>query len=386
MRILLASYFYPPSIGGLERQSHLLARGLVQRGHSVHVLSARLAGFPQHELLDGVTVERLPAGRGSRWQKMATFLGALLVAAIRHRQDVDVVQVQQVLYPAAAIAAISPLLGKPIVVRNSGSGRFGGVQLMRRMPLGTLALWLIGARATCISLNDEMTYEMRAAGLTRTVQIPNGVDVPALKSAAERNAIRARIGFKGHVILWVGRFDPEKGVDVLIRAWQRAALEQATLVLVGNGVERSALEALTAEHEASARTIVFRGFVDHVEDFYWVADLFVLPSRSEGLSNALLEAMAHGLAVVATNVGGNVQVIPHSALGKLVSPNDPTALSLAIRDLLEQPDERARLGATARDHVLQHYSVEAMILEYERLYKHLARATVNRVASNSAAG
>src|SRR5206468_3330067 len=122
MRLLLASYFYPPSIGGVERQSHLLARELVRRGHEVTAVSARLPGFAQQENLDGVRVERVSPGSGSRYRRMATFIAGMAIAAGRHRRQVDLIQVQQALYPAAAMALAAGVLGKPLVVSNRGSG------------------------------------------------------------------------------------------------------------------------------------------------------------------------------------------------------------------------------------------------------------------------
>src|SRR5687767_4321863 len=103
-RLLLATYAYPPSVGGVERHSQSLARALVRRGHRVHVVTAQVEGAPARERDDvGVEIERVAAGTGSRYRRMATYVAAMTAAAVRARREIDVIHVQQALYPAAAM-------------------------------------------------------------------------------------------------------------------------------------------------------------------------------------------------------------------------------------------------------------------------------------------
>jgi glycosyltransferase involved in cell wall biosynthesis len=371
VRLLLASYYYPPSIGGVERQSHLLARGLAKRGHAVRVVSARLDGFSATEDLDGVKVWRVSPGRGTRWQKMATYLIGMLVATIRMRSWAEVIQVQQALYPAAATALLAPLLRRPLVVRNSGSGEFGSVQLMRRMPLGAACLGVVARVATGVSLNNEMTREMRQAGFRRLIQIPNGVQPAAEVTPRVREEARRSLGIEGQLVLYVGRLEAEKGVDLLVRAWQLVEDPGATLVIVGDGVDRENLMRL-ASASATHSAIRFAGASANVQGYLQSADLFVLPSRSEGISNALLEAMASGVPVVATDVGGNREVVLDARLGTLVAAMDADALGRAIGQVLRSPELRKAQSVAARAHVAAHYSVERMIELYEQLYQNIS--------------
>ncbi len=312
MRILLSSYYYPPSVGGLERQSHLLARALVARGHSVHVLAARLPGFAAAETLDGVTVERLPTGAGSRWSKMGTYLTALSAAIVGARRRFDLLQVQQALYPAATAAALQPLTRLPLVVRNAGSGVAGAVQLMQSLPFGAFALRQIAKHATTISLTDHMTDELRRAGFTRIEKITNGTVVPAELAEGERDELRRQLQLVGtRTALYVGRLEiGEKDLELLLRAFQRLAGDDLRLLIVGDGGDRRMLEA----QAASDTRIRFCGAMPNPARYLQAADAFVLPSRSEGVSNALLEAMSYGLPAIATNVGGNREVIADTSL------------------------------------------------------------------------
>ncbi len=358
-RILLSTYAYPPSVGGVERQSQRLAHALVERGHAVEVVTAEHPDAPVHELDHGVEITRVSAGIGSRWRRMATYVSSVAAHVIRRRDQIDLVHIQQALYPAAAITPLARALGNPVVVRNSGSGTHGAVQLMSRLPGGRAALAVIGRLATTVSLSDEMTREMRDAGFQRVVQIPNGVEPPRV---VDRAAARDALGIpaRARVVLVVGRLDREKGTRLLARAWPLVAAPDALLVVAGDGPERELLTTFA--------NVRLPGFVADLAPYYAAADLFVLPSESEGISNALLEAMAAGLPVIATKVGGNAAVISDPSFGVLTPANDASSLAREISALLGDNDRALLLGRSAKQHVAEFWSFQAMVDAYERLY------------------
>lgn len=369
VRLAMVSYYYPPSIGGVERQTELWARELATRGHRVHVICAQQGGAPAHELQGSVEVERVAAGRGSRWRKMMTFLSATLAVLQRERRHLELVHVQQALYPAAAVSAFCRLWGLPCVVCNHGSGAFGAVQTMERLPLGPLGLRLISAFSTTVALSDEMVEELRAAGFHRVERIPNGIEIGPARQPAERAEARSRLGGAGALVLYVGRFDQEKGVDRLIEAW-RQARPAARLWLVGDGPQRATLEASAQADPFCRETVRFWGPRQDVATFLTAADLFVLPSRSEGMSVALMEAMAAGLPVVATAVGGNREVLCRPELGWLV-PEGSDRLGATIVAVLADEEEAKRRGEAARRHAETQFSVARVIDQYEALYHRL---------------
>jgi L-malate glycosyltransferase len=290
---------------------------------------------------------------------MATYLRSVTTAVIRLRDRIDLVQVQQALYPAAALTPVARALGKPVIVRNSGSGVHGAVQLMSRLPLGRQGLAVIGRLATTVSLSGEMTEEMTGAGFRRVIEIPNGVAIPR---ALDRSVARQALGLAAEaaIVLFAGRLDREKGTELLARAWPLVEAPDALLVVAGDGPERELLA-----HLPRARLV---GLVDNLDAYYAAADVFVLPSESEGISNALLEAMAAGLPAVATNVGGNRAVISSSELGLLTPPGDAGALASTVTGMLRDPARATELGRSGREHVATFWSFKAMVDAYERLY------------------
>src|SRR5262249_8877975 len=150
------------------------------------------------------------------------------------------------------------------------------------------------------------------------------------------------------VLLSIGRFSREKGhADLLQALGSLRSLPQAwKLVLVGIGPERDALGRLAASLEISER-VVFAGFHPDVARFYAIADLFALPSHSEGSSNVWLEAMMAGVPIVATSAGGNSEILAHEKTALLVPTEDAPALAAAVARLLTQPDLAARLAEAA---------------------------------------
>ncbi|MBI4346373.1 MAG: glycosyltransferase family 4 protein, partial [Elusimicrobia bacterium] len=361
-RVLLVSYLYPPSIGGVERQSHLLARALVERGHSVRVVTSRIpASSPARERLHGVEIIRVPRGTGGRLRRTVTFLAAAALASIPWARWADVVQVQQALFPAATTALIARALGRPVVVRNSSSGPYGAVQLMRRLPLGRAALAIVARSSTLVALNADMVEELRLVGPARVVRIASGVEAAPEVTDAERSGLRAELGVPGGLVLYLGRLDEEKGVATLIRAWGLSAAERTELLVVGDGPSQAELVSLAARIGPRSRSIRFVGPTHEPGRYVRAADVLVLPSRSEGIANAGLEAMASGVPVVATDIGGNRELIAGPGLGTLVVPDDPRALARAIDDALLEPAAARARARAAREHVRAHHAIEGMV-------------------------
>ncbi len=202
--------------------------------------------------------------------------------------------------------------------------------------------------------------------------LPNGVDVGHFAPAADRADMRRRLGLPPDrpIVLSVGNLKPIKGHDVLLEA-VAGIPDRATLIFVGHDYLGGSLQRF-ASTRLPDHDIRFVGRQDDVLSWYQAADLFVLPSHNEGLSNALLEAMACGLPVVATDVGGNRDVLEHARTGLLVPPNDPGRLAEAIAEMLADKSRRAVMGEAARRHVEQQFNITRTRAEYERRYEALA--------------
>jgi glycosyltransferase involved in cell wall biosynthesis len=173
--------------------------------------------------------------------------------------------------------------------------------------------------------------------------------------------------FDGPVVGSLGRLDRQKGYDVLLRAL--AELPDARLVIVGEGDQRGALERLAAELGIGER-VRFEGWHEEPRPYLTMFDVFVLPSRFEGFPLSIVEAMLARLPVVATAVGSVPEAVADQSTGRLIPPENPAALAAALRELLDDPERRARMGARGRQRALV-FTPAAMARAYERLYEEI---------------
>jgi glycosyltransferase involved in cell wall biosynthesis len=211
---------------------------------------------------------------------------------------------------------------------------------------------------------------------SRIAVVPNSIDPFDTVPLPAIDALRNELGIapSGRVLLSVGRFSAEKGHADLIPAMQRlkTLLPGVALkhVLVGDGIERNNIERAAAA-AGVLEHIVFAGHRRDVHPFYAMADIFVLPSHSEGSPNVLLEAMAAGLPSVATAVGGVPETVQDRRTALVVPPREPERLARAIAELVERPDLARTLAAAASADVIQRFSPEAyqrsIVSVYERL-------------------
>jgi glycosyltransferase involved in cell wall biosynthesis len=205
--------------------------------------------------------------------------------------------------------------------------------------------------------------------------IPLPEPIPPADRSQRRRAARAALGLPGDgaLLIAVGSLFPVKDHDNLLRAF--AGLAGARLAIAGEGGEESRLRRLAAELGVGPR-VHFLGLRDDVERVLLASDVFVLTSRSEALPLAVLEAMAMGLPVVSTRVGGVPEVVTDGETGVLVPPANPAALAEALRGLLAAPERAASLARAAEARVRAEFSIAHMVERYLTLYAELSRGRI----------
>lgn len=207
--------------------------------------------------------------------------------------------------------------------------------------------------------------------------VNNGRDLRAYADASIDPSKRENLGLPSDapVVGTVGRLMERKGHHELIECWPNVldAHPDAELVLVGDGPEREAL-AGRAERNGVRESVRFLGTRDDVPELLDRMDVFAFPSHYEGLPGALLEAMAAGLPIVATPVDGNAELLREDVDGIFVPPNRPDELGDAIRALLEDEESATELAANASERAHQEFTLDAMVSDFEDLYRTLADA------------
>jgi L-malate glycosyltransferase len=349
--------------GGTEGQFVELARGLAGGAWDVRVSCVRAEG-PLRARLEAEGVRASSCGpRSFKSPRLA-------VAVLNLARDLRAQRIRLVhsfgFYSNILGVPAARLAGVPVVIASQRE--LGDVRSPLERRVHHIALRL----ADCVLVNSEAVAErvrlQRATKPGRVVVIPNGVDLTRfspLPASVPRPARPLTIG-----TLAVLR--PEKGLTHLLQAAAlvRRSRPRARFVIWGEGPLRPELERLIRQLELGG-TVELRGSTAEPEVALRELDVFVLPSLSEACSNSLLQAMATGLAVVATRTGGTPAVVTDEETGLLVAPGDPAGLMRAIMRLAEEPGLADRLGAHAREMVCTRFGSDRMLDRVQALYQQL---------------
>ena len=372
--VLIVSGIWPPDVGGPASHAPEVAEFLRSRGHEVEVLTTAPAPpapepYPVHWVS-----RRLPAPLRYTW-------GAVLCARAARRADV--------VYSTGMIGRtrVGALVGRaPRVIKLTGDPayeravRYGltklpldGFQRTRGLRAAALKavrdVLMSGAkRYVCPSESlREIASRWHLVDPTRIVVLPNPVSVPP---AGDRKELRRRHGFTGPTLVFAGRLAPQKSLEIALQALREC--KGVELVLAGDGPERPALEALARELGLEGCTR-FLGAQprETVFELLTAADAVLLSSSWENFPHAVVEGLASGTPVIATDVGGVGEVLTDGVNGLLVPLQDPPALAAAIRRFFADEELRERLRAAAQSSIAD-YAPERIYGRIEELLKEAA--------------
>ena len=352
--------------GGLERVVLDLVATQREAGHDCHVICLFEPGSLAGELrAHGVSVDA--CGKRSGLD-----LRALRQARRRMReQHTDVLHTHNSVAHYHAVAASLGLPRRCIVNTRHGMG--AGSKTARREMLYRWALFDTDAVVTVCEAARRDTQARGIVPARKSVVVRNGIRLDAFRvanrPAHDRLCGQLGLSTRTRLIGCVGRLNRAKDHASLLHAFQRVCQRDAdcALVLVGEGECRNALTALAAELGIVDRVRLL-GDRGDVVDLLQGLDLFVLSSVSEGYSIALLEACATALPIVATDVGGNAEIVRDGVNGRLVAARDSDALAAALSQMLEAPEHAASMGQAGHRWVLEHGSLQAMAAQYEAIY------------------
>ncbi|WP_201361942.1 glycosyltransferase family 4 protein [Dictyobacter formicarum] len=414
-RICIAITTFYPYVGGAETQTLAQCQRLVESGYQTQVITFRHKHiWPLTDTLKGVPVRRIAGsllGKRDRLprivQRLLYFLAMFIMARTiwRERNNFDVLQVCQFSLLVLPLSIVCYFAKKPmtIIVISAGAEKPTKTNESAKLLAGSLDPTLPWLQVDGKTWIDGDLYGLQAAGrgavnLTRsllkrihavvivlskrserylkdngfddldTQLIPNGVDTarfhpdPQIPVTAER----------ARTVVCVSKARWEKGLDVLLQAWHLVHAQQpeARLVIVGSGPVLPQLEQLAAALGIT-ESVKFAGLQSDVPGQLQRGLIGILPSRWEGMPNALLEAMGSGLACIATRVSGSEDVIEHGVNGLLVESEDYTAMSQALLTLLQDPQLAQQYGAAASALIQRSYTLEHVLSLYTSIYQRL---------------
>lgn len=368
--MMIVSLFHP-HLGGAEQQALMLAEQLIKRGMKVSVLTRTFKGLPSFEVIRGVPVyRRIRTLSRGKWFGLS-YMVSTLWFLFRNRNSYDIIHCHLLGFHSAVAVLLKWLFGKKTISLVGATGPVSDFLQMKNIFMGNFFLRMIARSDRLILLCSKSREEALAEGFfpAQLVYIPNGVDTACFKPDPD-------IGKRGNTITFIGRLDYLKGVDILLQAFSRliSAGIPARLDILGDGPERNNLEIMSQQLGIND-AVTFHGAVHGVAPYLQCSALFVLPSLSEGMPNVVLEAMACGLPVVATRVGGIVDIIEDGANGLLVDAQRPDQLYEAMQRLFTDRQLADRLARQALKTIEQQFSLDTIVNRYSALYQALMKSS-----------
>ena len=360
MRVLTATHYWLPHVGGVEFEAREQSRRLVERGHEVTAISSRIGddralsyddGFPVHKVAATNVLEeriRLP---------YPLFSPALFRLASRLARDVDVVLAHTHTFMSTIAAAhAARAQNKPFVLNQNNpyiEYKFP-LNIVQRTADATIGRYTVGSADRLLAISDFTAQYVRRLAPRRDVTVMHlGTDVDRFSpvDATERAAIRRRLDLPvdAFIALTVRRLFFRNGLDTLIEAASRVrGLAGMHVVIGGTGPEGAEIKARIARDGLTNVHLV--GYIPELDlpDYYRAADVFILPTRTaEGFGLVLMEAAASGVPSIATDSGAPREVVDDGVTGMLVPPGAPDALAAAITKLHRSPELLAEMGRAA---------------------------------------
>lgn len=374
MKLLLINNEFPPIGGGGSTVTKYALRHLAKAGHEVTLITSRYKDLPKREVLEGATVIRIPAIRRykdfcSVWE-LAIFGFSALIYALSYtaRHKVDFIQAYFAL-PAGWVAWLLHVLrGIPYAVYFGGSDipNANPSRYKKIYPLITPLLRLVwrSAEFRTVCSQDLVRLGKEADPNVEFLCIPNGVETGRFKPIERPENPKVKI-------LFIGRLIPRKGFQKVVQALPRVrdlAKVPFEVEVVGTGAHRPQLDEL-AEQLGVSELIHYVGQVPYekLEISYQYADMFVLTSLSEGMPSVILEAMGCGLPIIASDVGGNNEIVKEGENGFLIKENDVELIAQQIAELVNNKELRQRMGKKSREMALQ-YDWGNIMQQYNDLY------------------
>jgi len=386
LRVCIVSPLFHPDLGGVGRQAVLLTTRLKECGLELFVLSRKMKNLPKFQIPSNIEVHYIPALRPAvhnledkslpNLLTSLSFSIMLLFKLFVMRKKYDLVHFHGASIPLIINLPLLKLLGKKVIAKvlAAGLGTEAGSLSGRYLFGGSMLALIIRKVDSFIAISQEIADGLMKDGIPpeRIRHITNFVDTDKFRpiNNSERHMFKRTLSLdKNIVINFTGRIVKRKGLDILINAFAKNTelTFSSRLLIVGTGPDEQRVKEMVSDFGIGDK-VRFLGHSSEVTRYYQASDIFVLPSYAEGMPNSLLEAMACGLPVIASRIGGVVDVVEDGRSGILFEPGDVTGLSSAMIKLLKDVELRQRLGAEARKRIVEGFSIDKIADEYINLY------------------
>jgi len=428
VRVAMVIEFFHPLIGGAERQAHQLSQKIKTKGINVCVITRRWKGLRGFEYIDGIPVYRkfrilefikLPFSKffrqkfklseytysslfdnfhinnGSSQKKPLYYKLYQLYLCIQEccqflvltvlisffflfrGRDIDIVHCHIMARPFSIVTVwMAKRFKKKVIMKLTDSFCF---EVLRRYFLHKLYLKMLRNSVDIfICINSEIREKLLELGFPadKLKSISNGIDLNRFPQADRQkmNEFKRQLSLPiKEMVCFIGSLRHKRGLDTLLEAWKELIKikPDLLLVLIGREDNQAAYLKRMVEDNGLKESVIFTGEIKDVSPYLHASDIFILPSQSEGMSNAFLEAMATGLPIIATTVGGAKDALEHLENGLLIRYKDPQQIIESILLLTEDKELAERIGKNSRITAIEKYSLDQISDKYLELYQKL---------------
>lgn len=390
--LMLVHNFTPGPVGGAELQAERLAHGLACLGYDIHIMTNSIAHenfwhdfdgdipyAPEEEIrLSSIEHDNSRAQTAIHIHRVPFLMAYQFVEGyidtfrylVEKRSSYDILHCHMAFGHAVVAVVVSKIFRKRCLIKFACAGDIGELGVIKSFPGYENAIHILHQADVVVAISREMEEELLNHGFSkhRIKYIPNGVDTKKFKP----DGLKEQPGKIRFVL--IGRRTPQKGVDLLLHAVDKLKHlgYESKFEVKLYGLDYPEYNYREMAYDLGVDVCVeFLPFEEDIVTIYKHAHVVLVPSRSEGLSNVLLEAMSMELPVVATSVSGTPDVVVDGIHGLLVPPESSEALAGAMIKLIDNPSTRESLGYNARQRVEASFSLEYVAQQYSDLYKSL---------------
>lgn len=361
------------------------AKELVKRGYEVHVLTQHNPKISYEEIMDGIIVHRFRWLEPKKFKALVHFMGVvdtlriftLIISLffnlfrLTYKNDFNIIHAHSTVPTGLVAVLVSKIMKIPIFITVHGMD----VNNYIEHPFKRLISFTLKNCDMVITVSNDLAKKVKSLGV-------DGNNIKILRNAVDTNRFKPsniqkirkkyNINEKDILILFVGYLDTFKGVFELLGAFHELSKkrENIKLMMVGEGPKITELKNKVSEFELE-KSVIFAGKISHkiIEEYYQSADIFVLPSYSEGVPLSILEAMASGLPIISTKVGGIPEIIEEGKNGFLVYPKDKKKLEMFLDYLVQDQDLKKTFAKNSIQLINKGFKIKSKINELIKLYK-----------------
>lgn len=384
IRVCMLSFYFTPEYSGSAVQARNLSRHLTSKGVDAFIVSARLSKIAWRDEVDGIPVFRIPVLK-HKSTVLPTFWLSLAIFLILKRQDYDVIHAHGTVLHAIA-SVVGRLLGKKTILKVAMANSDIAFQRQGRL-MGRINQYLVRRFDHYIATSKDIYQEFQAHGIVApsVTLLPNGVDTSiyhAPASELEKQQLRAALQMPdGFVVCYVGILIERKNIDLILRVWKEVKEKgvRGHLFLVGpipkDNVGDETLYCRQLRQyvvdNGLVDSVTFTGYQEAVSNYLRASDVFLFPSKQEGMPNVLLEAMASGLPCVVSRISGTEDLVQNDQNGFILPLKEEDEFTNMIFQLARNPALMTRIGRSARDFITSSFSLQKTAERYLQIYLQL---------------